>query len=118
MEGVALHDIGDEVTATLDAEVTRGTFFDYDHPSVPGPAVSHIVSPLPKPEDAPNAYDIRDVDGVNYASIDRNQHIPQYCGSCWAHAATSALSDRINIMRNGTTPFVRAAPALNPLRRP
>ena len=58
----------------------------------------------------PKEYDIRNLNGISYASIDRNQHIPQYCGSCWAQGSSSALSDRLALLTNNLFPEVDLAP--------
>lgn len=58
----------------------------------------------------PTNWDWGKIEGVSYLTNVRNQHIPQYCGSCWAHAATSALSDRIKIARNAAWPDINIAP--------
>jgi len=47
----------------------------------------------------PDNFDWGNKDGVSYLTKSLNQHIPHYCGSCWAHGALSALADRIKIAR-------------------
>lgn len=58
--------------------------------------------------------------GTSYCSSSWNQHIPQYCGSCYLHASLSVLQDRYNIRNFGRkTPislarqaFLNCAPQL------
>jgi cathepsin X len=63
----------------------------------------HVTSPLPDTylsvEDLPDTMDWRNVNGTSFVTKSINQHIPQYCGSCWAQGAISALADRIKIAR-------------------
>jgi len=74
----------------------------------------NIISPLPHTyltaDDLPTAWDWRNVNNTNFVTWDKNQHIPHYCGSCWAQGVTSALSDRLSIMNGAMGPQINLAP--------
>ncbi|CAI5518594.1 unnamed protein product, partial [Closterium sp. Naga37s-1] len=80
----------------------------------PTPIPVTIKSPLPldylRPQDIPESYDIRNMSGRSYTVVERNQHIPRYCGSCWAFGTTAALSDRVSLMRHNAFPQINLAP--------
>jgi cathepsin X len=72
----------------------------------------HIINEIPKISmaDLPTNFWWGNVSGINYLTIQKNQHIPIYCGSCWAFSASSSLSDRIKIKRKAQWPDVLISP--------
>lgn len=62
----------------------------------------HVITKRPheflSQEDLPASLDYRD---SGLLTMDLNQHIPLYCGSCWAHSAFSSIADRLKIQAKG-----------------
>merc|ERR1719330_1645039 len=88
---------------------SKASQLNFGHVRHPGPRPSLIKTALPQAPPPPS-FHWGDVEGVNYLTQAKNQHIPQYCGSCWAQAATSSLSDRIKIARKAAWPDINIAP--------
>lgn len=88
-------------------------------PLQPHERTEHVTEPRPHEfiqlEDLPPNFDWRRTGSngkINLTTPPRNQHIPQYCGACWAFSSTSAVSDRIKIQRKGQWPDVVLSPQM------
>jgi len=57
-----------------------------------------LLTAPPRSAQLPAAWDWR---STGMLTTDLNQHIPTYCGSCWAHASMSTIADRIKILTGG-----------------
>ena len=72
----------------------------------PGVSISSLPKDIVDAAEMPDHFDWRALDGKSYATPTQNQYSPDECGSCWAHAAASALSDRIKRLRNASWPDI------------
>ena len=71
---------------------------------LPGHTVeSRVTSPLPHTflakSDLPPNFRWDRLNGTSFLTQNLNQHLPQWCGSCWLHSSLSSLADRIKIDR-------------------
>jgi len=73
------------------------------------PLVKEPLKTIPQ-ADLPLQFFWGNVNNTNFLTYQRNQHIPVYCGSCWAFAVTSTLSDRIKIARKAQFPDINLSP--------
>ena len=73
--------------------------------------ISPVLGSRPDSANLPATYDFRNVSGsTSFWTEDKNQHAPKYCGSCWAEAVTSALSDRLSLLNKGAWPPINLSP--------
>ncbi|XP_062516275.1 cathepsin Z-like [Corticium candelabrum] len=74
----------------------------------------HVISRMPHNylhrSSLPNEFDWKSLNGTVYVTRVGNQLQPKPCGSCWAHGATGALSDRFKIAMKASVPDINLSP--------
>ncbi|KAK1945185.1 Cathepsin Z [Phytophthora citrophthora] len=94
----------DTSTTTVEGQTNKGSGW-----YLSGIDPEHVTTALPEVhslDDLPENWDWRDYNntGIGLTTSVLNQMVPRACGSCWAFATISALSDRIrigNFMKTG-----------------
>lgn len=67
---------------------------------------NHQPAPLLEEHQLPKHFTWCSNAADNLCTPSWNQHIPQYCGSCWAHGTTHMVQDRLKIKKKGMGPDV------------
>lgn len=67
---------------------------------------NHQPAPLLEEHQLPKHFTWCSDSADNMCTPSWNQHIPQYCGSCWAHGTTHMVQDRLKIAKKGMGPDV------------
>lgn len=67
---------------------------------------NHLPAPLMDHHRLPKHFSWCSNGADNLCTPSWNQHIPVYCGSCWAHGSTHMVQDRLKIAKKGMGPDV------------
>mmetsp|Transcript_24046 Transcript_24046/g.50133 ORF Transcript_24046/g.50133 Transcript_24046/m.50133 type:complete len:561 (-) Transcript_24046:114-1796(-) len=120
LEGSSASVDSTDADSSSTADDDDGDLSTYDHDSwkdfIPKSAKSAYDTPHAYVKDIlPKGFSWRShpTDG-NVLTKNLNQHIPQYCGSCWAHGSMSTLADRVKLGRNSIGGTELDGPELNP----
>jgi len=103
---------------TDDNKVAPGTYHNYNSPVLRANRhrrFNKIARELSAAKiegsiDLPTNYDPRNISGVDWTTQSKNQHSPATCFAGWAFAATSAINDRIKLLRNRAFPDINISP--------
>ena len=95
------------VAATSSFPLERPISTGYGYVRSPDRSVS-LTSPRPHDvldvAQLPKDFDWRSVNNTRYVTISRNQHIPHYCGSCWAFGTSPPTLHIVKFLFFSPTP--------------
>eukprot|EP00884_Botryococcus_braunii_P007130 jgi/Botrbrau1/16418/Bobra.0142s0017.1 len=96
------------IWAVITGSCLGGDYRGRTHEEVPQELwyFNHKPTKVLKRHHLPRQFDWCNLGGEDWCTTSWNQHVPIYCGSCWAHGALSMINDRLKIRKNAKGPDV------------